>query len=109
MCGLFGFLTGVAQNEQAPLVVVHINVAARVHRELFTPVDFGSVRAGLARQTRPLRRYEIANFLRQARIAYVENTKACIEPRDINQIARLLDRRVMNFLTGIMRPEPASM
>src|SRR6516162_9174751 len=54
------------------------------------------------RQARPLRRYEIAHLSRQLRIADVENSQSRIKIRNVDQIARLLHRGIMDFLIGVV-------
>src|SRR5580704_6186495 len=90
---LLRLLAGKAQHEQSPFVVVHEDVAAGVDGELLAPVDLGRMRAGLRRHVGPLRRHEITDFFRQTRVADVENAQPGIEPGDVDELARLLDRR----------------
>src|SRR6202000_1088305 len=106
---LLRLLAGIAQDEQAPLVVVHVDVTARIDGKLLAPIDFGGMRAGLAGQAGPLRRHEIADLLRQTRIADIEYAQTCIEPGDVHQVAGLLDGRVVDLLAGVVRPEPAAL
>src|SRR5262249_53862389 len=46
--------------------------------------------------------YEIADLSRQLRIADVENSQARIKIRNVDQIARLLHRGIMDFLIGVV-------
>src|SRR6516164_9437898 len=99
---LFGYFAGVAQHERAPLIVVEIDISPRVDRDFLAPIDRRRMGACVLRQARPLRRYEIAYLSRQLRIADVENSQARIKIRNVDQIARLLHRGIMDFLIGIV-------
>src|SRR5580704_471077 len=99
---------GVAEDEQPPLVVVHEDIAPGVDGKFFAPVDRRGVRPRLFLETRPLRRHEVADLLRQARIADVEDPKPGVEPGDVDQLAGLLDRRIVDFLAGVVRTEAAA-
>src|SRR5258708_4527349 len=64
---------------------------------------------GVFRQAWPLRWHEIAYLFRQPRIADVENSQARIEIGDVDQIARLLHRGIMDFLIGVVRPKASAL
>src|SRR5471030_1229797 len=82
-----------AQDEGAPFVLVQIDVATGVDRDLLAPVDRRAVRAALLLETGSLGRDEIGDLGRLPRVADVEDPQPRVEPGDVHVLAGLLDRR----------------
>src|SRR5215510_9312017 len=102
-------LPRVLQDEGPPLVVVQVDVAARVDGDFLRPVHRRVMWARLTGQPGSLWRHEVADFCREGRKTDVEHTQTRIEPRDEHQISGLSDGWVVKFLIGIVRSETSDL
>src|SRR5262245_64112570 len=72
-------LPRVLQDEGPPLVIIEVDVAARVDSDFFRPVHRRIMRASLFGQAGSLRRHEIADLRGEVGEADVEHAQARIE------------------------------
>jgi len=101
-------LSRVAQDENTPLFVGDVDIAARVHQHvlgLAHELVVGKWSVAFDR----CRRHEPPDFFRRPLILDVENAQPGIEIGQINQVALLFDVRQMVFKVRIVRPEATAL